>query len=101
MQDAARQATRPRGIEARADHSRAEAAYKEEFNKWMGLIDAAANDASLSRDQRAAAVAALRLRQEIAAKAVRHRALQEERHKVKAIRREARRTASAPTRDHT
>jgi len=68
-----------------------EAAYKEEFDKWSGLIDAAANDLSLSRDQRAAAVAALRARQQIAAKGARQRAMEEEKQTIKAAVRARRR----------
>ena len=73
--------------EAPAD-GRAEAAYKEEFGKWEGLIDAAANDLGLSRDQRTAAVIALRARQQIAAKGARQRAIEEERQNARARRRQ-------------
>ncbi|MDR3424333.1 MAG: hypothetical protein P4L50_01770 [Anaerolineaceae bacterium] len=66
---------------------RAEAAYKEEFDKWQGLIDATASDPSLSKDQRLAAVAALSLRQKAAAKAVRKQVRNEEKAIAKAAHR--------------
>lgn len=65
---------------------RAEACYKEEFDKWQAQIDAVANDVSLSRGQRAAGVAALRERQRVAANAARRKILEEEKQKAKAVR---------------
>jgi len=67
--------------------ARAATAYKEESGKWDGLIEAAAQDMSLSREQRAAAIAALRLRQQAAANGARRRVMEEEQHKAKAYRR--------------
>ncbi|MGB9153850.1 MAG: relaxase/mobilization nuclease domain-containing protein [Alphaproteobacteria bacterium] len=66
---------------------RAEAAYKEEFDKWSGMIDDIASNPSLSKEQRAAAIAGLRQRQQAAANGVRKRVSDEE----KAITRVARR----------
>jgi hypothetical protein len=76
-------------------NGRAEAVFQEEFAKWQGLIDAAAGDLGLSRDQRAAAVTALRVRQHAAAKAARHRAIEDDRQTERAARR-ARRRLTAP-----
>lgn len=61
-------------------------AYAHEFSKWQMHIDAAASDRSLSRDQRAAAVAALRIRQQIEAKGAERRVIAEERGQDKALR---------------
>lgn len=77
----------PKDIEGREPPSgRAEIAYKVEFDKWRGLIDAAANDQSVPKDQRLANVAALRIRQKAAAKAARKRAIEEEKSTVQARR---------------
>lgn len=70
--------------------SRAALAYQEEAAKWQGLIEAAAKDPALTPDQRAAAVAALRYRQEIAARGARRRIREDERQQEKAARREER-----------
>jgi hypothetical protein len=78
---------RPEIPEVEADSSRADAAYQEEFDKWEGLIEAAAKDMGLSKDQRLGAVAALRLRQQMAAQGARKRVLEEEQAIARAIRR--------------
>ena len=74
--------------------ARAATAYKEESGKWDGLIEAAAQDMSLSREQRAAAIAALRLRQQAAANGARRRVMEEEQHKAKAYRRKQQQQAA-------
>jgi hypothetical protein len=69
--------------------SRADIAYEEEFNKWNGLIDAAAKDKSVPKGQRRANVKTLRDRQRAAANAARKRVREDEqsaaraRHKAK------------------
>ena len=90
FRQAAKQKTargRPRATAAPAGNGRGAAAYAAELANWQPLIDAAATDPSLSREQRAAAVAALRVRQQIAAAAVRQRVTEEERQTAKAQRR--------------
>jgi hypothetical protein len=77
--------------------ARGEAAYSEEFAKWIALIDAAAHDVGLSRDQRAASIAALRLRQQVAANGARKLAVEDERQKAKAFRREQRKKSELPS----
>jgi hypothetical protein len=57
---------------------RADVAYKEEFDRWSGLIEAAASNPGLSKEQRAAAVAGLRQQQKAAAKGARLQASNEE-----------------------
>lgn len=69
---------------------RGAAAYAAELANWQPLIDAAATDPSLSREQRAGAVGALRVRQQIAAAAARQRVTEEERQTARAQRRIAR-----------
>jgi hypothetical protein len=75
--------------------ARAAAASQEEADKWQGLIDAAAQDVCLSREQRAAAIAALRMRQQAAAKAAQQRVMEEEQAKAKAFR-QSQQPAPAP-----
>ena len=70
-----------------ASPSRADLAYREEFDKWTGLIEAAANDLGVPKDQRMANVAALRIRQIVAAKAVSKRVRDEEKSAARAARR--------------
>ena len=67
--------------------ARAAAASQEEADKWQGLIDAAAQDVCLSREQRAAAIAGLRMRQQAAAKAALQRVMEDEQAKANAFRR--------------
>ena len=67
--------------------ARAAAASQDEADKWQGLIDAAAQDVCLSREQRAAAIAGLRQRQQAAAKAALQRVMEDEQAKAKAFRR--------------
>ena len=66
---------------------RADLAYKEEFDKWLGLIAATASDLTLTKDQRRAYIAALRIRQLAAAEAVRKKVREEERAIIKSARR--------------
>jgi hypothetical protein len=79
-----------------ADYGRAEMAFKEEFDRWQGLIDTAAHDLSMPQYRRMAAVTALRAQQRAAAFAARQRAVKEEQQTVKAARRAARRFERAP-----
>jgi hypothetical protein len=69
---------------------RAELAYKEEFDKWQGLIEAAANDQSVPKHQRLANAAALRVQQQAAAKGARKRVSEEEKSIARAARRASR-----------
>jgi predicted nuclease of restriction endonuclease-like RecB superfamily len=69
------------------DTARVDAAYQEELGKWQGQIEAAACDPSLSKEQRLAAVFALRQRQLLSAQGVRQRVLEEEIATAKAARR--------------
>jgi hypothetical protein len=78
---------RPRATAAPAGSGRGAAAYQAELANWQPLIDAAATDPSLSREQRSAAIASLRVRQQIAAAAVRNRVTEEERQTAKEHRR--------------
>ena len=94
LRDAARQTTQPDDTMS----GRAGAAYQEEAAKWEGLIDAAASDLGLSREQRGSAVAALRVRQQIAAEGARRRVTEEERQNARAARRVAYRSRSRPPR---
>ena len=66
---------------------RAAAVYQAESDKWDAMIEAVANDFGLSREQRAAAIAALRMRQQAAAKGAQQLIMDEEKGKVKAYRR--------------
>lgn len=66
---------------------RAEAAYTEEFAKWQAKIDAAQTDPSLTPDQRAQAIIALRSRQRLEAEARRRRIIEDEKQRVRAVRR--------------
>ena len=75
---------------------RAEAAYKEEFDKWSGMIDDIASNPGLSKEQRAAAIAGLRQRQQAAAKGVRKRVSDEEKATAKAVRRARRFLQGSP-----
>lgn len=61
--------------------------YKQEFNKWQVLIDEIASNPHLTREKRAAAIAALRERQKVEATAVRKRIIKEEKQHTKAARR--------------
>jgi len=70
--------------------ARAAAASQEEADKWEGLIDAAAHNVGLSREQRAATIAALRGRQQAAACGTQQRVIEEEKQKAKAYRRSQR-----------
>ncbi len=67
--------------------ARAAAAYQEESGKWEGLIEAVAHNIGLSREQRAAAIAGLRMRQQAAAKGAQQRVMEKEKQKAKAFRR--------------
>ena len=78
---------RPEYIDEQAPPSRADLAYKEEFDKWTSLIEAAANDQSVSKEQRQANVKILRERQKAAAKAAKKRVRDEEKSIVRAARR--------------
>ena len=66
---------------------RAAAVYQAESDKWDAMIEAVANDFGLSSEQRAAAIAALRMRQQAAAKGAQQLIMDEEKGKVKAYRR--------------
>ena len=66
---------------------RAEAAYKEEFDKWQGAIEAVERNTTLSPTQRAANIAALRQQQHAAANGARQRVLEEEKSTARAARR--------------
>jgi hypothetical protein len=81
---------RPGATAGPSGSGRGAAAYAAELANWQPLIDAAATDPSLSREQRAGAVGALRVRQQIAAAAARQRVTEEERQTAKAQRRIAR-----------
>ncbi len=81
---------RPRATSEPSGSGRGAAAYAAELANWQPLIDAAATDPSLSREQRGAAVAALRARQQIAAAAARQRVTEDERQTAQAQRRKAR-----------
>ncbi|MGB9153885.1 MAG: relaxase/mobilization nuclease domain-containing protein [Alphaproteobacteria bacterium] len=70
-----------------ASSGRAEAAYKEEFDRWSGMIDEIASNPGLSKEQRAAAIASLRQRQKAAANGVRKRVSDEEKATARAARR--------------
>ena len=59
--------------------------YQAEAEKWEGLIESAAHDLGLPRDRRAAAITALRLRQQAAAKAAQQRVMEDEKGKAKAF----------------
>jgi hypothetical protein len=65
-------------IDEQEPTSRADIAYEEEFNKWNGLIEAAAKDKSVPKDQRRANVKTLRDRQRDAANAARKRVREDE-----------------------
>jgi len=78
-----------------ASSGRAEAAYKEEFDRWSGMIDEIASNPGLSKEQRAAAIASLRQRQHAAANGVRKRVSDEEKAMAKAARR-AKRISELP-----
>lgn len=93
------------GLKAAGDgltaSAKGSAAFNEEFAKWAGLIEAAANDISMPRDRRMAAIVGLKQQQQIAAQTARKRAVQEERQKAKAYRRDAQnRRAEAPPPKH-
>lgn len=70
-----------------AANARAAAVYQEESGKWDGLIEAVADDMSLSREQRAALIGDLRQKQQAAASAAQSRVIEEEMQKLKAFRR--------------
>ena len=70
--------------------------YQEEAGQWEGLIEAAMQDMGLSRERRAAAVAALRLRQQAAARGAQQKAIEEEHQKLQAFRRHRRQLAGRP-----
>jgi Ni,Fe-hydrogenase III component G len=69
--------------------ARAGAAYDSVMAIWQARIDAAATDPSLSPEQRAAAMVALRSRQHLEATAARQRIIEEEKQRVRAARRAA------------
>lgn len=69
---------------------RAQAAFDAEFAKWQAQIDAVMADQSLSPDQRASALQALRTRQGIEANGARKRIIEEEQQRVRAAKRAAR-----------
>ena len=65
---------------------RAAAAYQSVWASWVALIDAVRGDRSLSKDQRDAAIFALRLRQQIEAKGARRKIILDERQRQRALR---------------
>jgi len=67
--------------------ARAAAVYQEESEKWEFLIEAVAHNVGLSREQRAAAITALRIRQQAAASGAQQKVMEEEKQKAKAFRR--------------
>jgi hypothetical protein len=69
---------------------RAQAAFDAEFAKWQMQIDVVSVDQSLSPDQRASALLALRTRQGIEASGARERIIEEEKQRVRAAKRAAR-----------
>jgi hypothetical protein len=85
-----------RGLDDAAN-GRAEAAYNHEFGKWQQMIEAVRADRSLSPDQRAAAVFALRIRQRLEAKGARKRVLEDEVQKAQTARRAQWTIRSQPT----
>jgi len=66
---------------------RAQEAYNEIMAAMWGMIDAILRDPSLTREQKAAAVASLKATKRAEAKAVRKRMMDEEKAKAKAARR--------------
>jgi hypothetical protein len=76
--------------------SRAAVAYQEEFEKWQMQIDTVYADRSLSPSQRDTAIAGLRFRQQIEAKAAQTRAADDEKQKMKSARRAARSLLKTP-----
>ena len=80
--------------------ARAGAAYDSVMAIWQARIDAAAADPSLSRDQRAAAMVALRSRQHLEAMAARQRIIEEEMQRVRAARRAAQKPKGDAPRPH-
>ena len=66
-----------------AASGRADATFQFEFDKWQRIIDAALRDKGLSRDQRAAAVVAFRIRQQTEAAGARKRVMDEEMQKAR------------------
>lgn len=72
---------------------RAQGAFEAVWREFLTAIDAAMKDHSLTPAERASAVAAIRLRQALAAAAARKRVLEEERASVRA-RRKAQRDQS-------
>jgi hypothetical protein len=80
-----------------AAFGRAEAAFQFEFDKWQRIIDAARSDKGLTRDKRAAAVAALRIRQQIEAAGARRRVLEEETQRLRAAHERSCRLLDTPT----
>ena len=69
---------------------RAQAAFDAEFAKWQMQIDAVSADQSLSPDQRASALLALRTRQGLEANGARKRIIEEEKQRARAAKRAAR-----------
>ena len=83
-------------IDEQEPTSRAAIAYEEEFNKWTGLIDAAAKDKSVPKAQRRANVQALRDRQRAAANAARKRVRGDEKSTARARRKAKRALLGLP-----
>ena len=77
---------------------RAQAAFESVFAKYAAEIEAVEKDRSLSPDQRAAAIAALRQRQHHEASMARQRVLEEEQQNTKARRRNYRALLDNPKR---
>lgn len=73
------------GVRDNSGLKRASAVAKEVFNKWQIQIEAIAKDLSLTPEQRAAAIMALRERQKEEASAARQRILEEERSIARAL----------------
>jgi len=90
----------PEYVDEQTPPSRADIAYKEEFDKWTGLIEAAANDQSVPKEQRRANVKALRERQRAAAKGARKRVREEEKSTAKAVHRARRILLRGPEPEH-
>jgi hypothetical protein len=76
--------------------ARAQGAFEAVWSRLQGAIDAAMSDRSLSPDQRAAAIRALRERQTIEANAARKRIMDEERGAARVRRRMRQRPPKKP-----
>lgn len=87
-QDATRPAARARPVLMdSAAFARAQAAFDHVFSLFAGQIEAVQRDRSLTPDQRASAVRALRERQQMEASAARRRIVDDEKARVRALRR--------------